>query len=61
MSVTREITRVCCCCPWLEFFLTSLKPLHGFASDFMWMFLRWIHIKFVQIGGFNGIMGNFMQ
>ena len=31
-------------------FLTSLEPLHGFASNFMLMFLGWTHTKFVKIG-----------
>ena len=31
-------------------FLTSLKPLHRFASNFVWMFLWWTPTKFVKIG-----------
>ena len=31
-------------------FLTSLKPLHGFASNFVLMFLRWAHSNIVKIG-----------
>ena len=31
-------------------FLTSLEPLHRFASNFVWMFLWWIPTKFVKIG-----------
>ena len=31
-------------------FSTSLKPLHGFASNFVWMFLGWTPTKFVKIG-----------
>ena len=30
--------------------LTSLEPLHEFASNFVWMFLGWTLTKFVQIG-----------
>ena len=30
-------------------FLTSLEPLHGFASFFVLMFLRWTPTKFVKI------------
>ena len=29
---------------------SSLEPLHGFASSFVWMFLRWTPTKFVKIG-----------
>ena len=28
----------------------SLKPLHGFASNFVWMFLGWTPTKFVKMG-----------
>ena len=31
-------------------FSTSLKPLHGFASNFVWMFLGWTPTKFAKIG-----------
>ena len=31
-------------------FLTSLKPLHGFASNFVLMFLRWAPSNIVKIG-----------
>ena len=31
-------------------FSTSLKPLHGFASNFVWMFLGWTPTKFVKTG-----------
>ena len=31
-------------------FSTSLKPLHGFASNFVWMFLGWAPTKFDKIG-----------
>ena len=31
-------------------FSTSLKPLHGFASNFVWMFLGWTPTKVVKIG-----------
>ena len=35
----------------VNFFPTSpLKPLHGFASNFVWMFLGWTSTKFVKIG-----------
>ena len=30
-------------------FSTSLKQLHGFASNFVWMFLGWTPTKFVKI------------
>ena len=30
-------------------FSTSLKPLHGIAANFVWMFLGWIPTKFVKI------------
>ena len=29
---------------------SSLEPLHGFASNFVWMFLGWTPTKFVKIG-----------
>ena len=29
---------------------SSLKPLHVFASNFVWMFLGWTPTKFVKIG-----------
>ena len=29
---------------------SPLKPLHGFASNFVWMFLGWTPTKFVKIG-----------
>ena len=29
--------------------LTSLEPLHGFASNLVWMFLGWTPTKFVKI------------
>ena len=31
-------------------FSTSLELLHGFASNFVWMFLGWTPTKFVKIG-----------
>ena len=35
-------------------FLTSfLEPLHGFDSNFVWIFLGWIPTKFVKIGVLN--------
>ena len=30
-------------------FLTSLKPLHGLASNFVWMLLGWAPTKSVKI------------
>ena len=30
-----------------SFSTSSLKPLHGFASNFVWMFLGWTPTKFV--------------
>ena len=30
-------------------FSTPLKPLHGFASNFVWMFLGWTPTKYVKI------------
>ena len=45
-------------------FLTSLKPINRFASNFVWMFLGRTLTKFVIIGVlhlFHGIMGNFVQ
>ena len=33
-----------------SFSTSSLKPLHGFASNFVWIFLRWTPTKFVKIG-----------
>ena len=30
--------------------LTSLESLHGFTSNFVWMFLGWTPTKFVKIG-----------
>ena len=32
-----------------SFLTSSLKPLHGFASNFVWMFLGWTPAKFVKI------------
>ena len=32
-----------------SFSTSSLKPLHGFASNFVWMFLGWTPTKFVKI------------
>ena len=34
----------------MNFFTSSLKSLHRFASNFVWMFLRWTPTKFVKIG-----------
>ena len=33
-----------------HFLISSLEPLHGFASNFVWMFLGWTPTKFVKIG-----------
>ena len=33
-----------------SFSTSSVKPLHGIASNFMWMFLRWTSTNFVKIG-----------
>ena len=33
-----------------SFSTSSLKPLHGFASNFVWMFLGWTPSEFVKIG-----------
>ena len=33
-----------------SFSTSSLKPLHGFASNFVWMFLGWTPTKIVKIG-----------
>ena len=33
-----------------SFSTSSLKPLHRFASNFVWMFLGWTPTKFVKIG-----------
>ena len=33
-----------------SFLTSSLKPLHGFASNFVWMSLGWTPTKFVKIG-----------
>ena len=30
---------------------SSLEPLQGFASNFVWMFLGWTPTKFVKNGG----------
>ena len=43
-----------------SFSTSSLKPLHGFASKFVWMFLGWTPIKFAT-PIFHGVMGNFGQ
>ena len=32
------------------FGFSSLEPLHGFNSNFVWMFLGWTSTKFVKIG-----------
>ena len=34
----------------IPFLTSSLEPLHGFASNFALMFLRWTPSKFVKIG-----------
>ena len=28
---------------------SSIEPLHGFASNFVWMYLGWTPTKFVKI------------
>ena len=33
----------------IPFFISSLEPLHGFASYFVWMFLGGTPTKFVKI------------
>ena len=33
-----------------SFSTSSLKPLHGLASNFVWMFLWWTPTNFVKIG-----------
>ena len=46
------------------FSTSSLEPLHGYASNFVWMFRGWTPTKFVKIGVlplFHGIMGNSEQ
>ena len=35
---------------YFSFSTSSFKPLHGFASNSMWMFLWWIPTKFDKIG-----------
>ena len=37
-------------CHELFTFSTSYKSLHGFASNFVWIFLSWTPTKFVKIG-----------
>ena len=32
-----------------SFSTSSLKPLHGFTSNFVWMFLEWTFTKVVKI------------
>ena len=34
----------------LDFSTSSLEPLHGFASNFVWMFFGWTPTKFGKIG-----------
>ena len=43
-----------------SFSTSSLKPLHGFASNFVWMFLGWTPPRGAT-PIFHGIMGNFVQ
>ena len=38
------------CVNFFSFLTSSLKPLHGFASNFVWIILGWIPTKFVKIG-----------
>ena len=40
--------------------LTSLKPLHEFAFNFVWMFLGWSPIKIVKTLILHGIVCNFV-
>ena len=40
---------------------SSLEPLQGFASNFVWMFLGWTLTKFVESEGLPLFMGNFVQ
>ena len=48
-----------------SFSTSSLKPLHGFASNFVWMFLGWTPTKIVKIRVlplfFMELWGNFVQ
>ena len=45
-----------------SFSTSSLKPLHGFASNFVRMFLGWTPTKFISATPiFHGIMGDFVQ
>ena len=34
----------------IPFLTSSIEPLHGFASNFVWMILGWTPTKFVKIG-----------
>ena len=46
------------------FLTSSAKQLHGFDSNFVWMFLGWTLLsllKSVATPIFHGIMGNFVQ
>ena len=46
----------------IPFLTSSLEPLHGFASNFVLMFLGWALTKFVNIGMLPlFFMGNFVQ
>ena len=40
---------VCCYTQCCSCFISSLEPLHGFASNFVRMFLGWTPTKFVKI------------
>ena len=43
-----------------SFSTSSLKPLHGYPLNFVWMFLGWTPTKGAT-PIFHGIMGNFVQ
>ena len=45
----------------LDFSTSSLEPLHGFASNFVWMFFGWTPTNWGATSIFLGIMGNFVQ
>ena len=39
------------------FVTSSLKPMHGFASNLVWMFLDWTPTKFVKLGWYPSFHG----
>ena len=49
VSVVVVLVVVVVCVNFFSFSTSSLKPLHGFASNFVWMFLGWTPTKFVKI------------